>query len=245
LGEWVLAMRILVVGASKGLGRAFVEGLSQDGHTLVGVSRRKPDDLMLAASSKLQWIEADMASPGEAVEQIERHVPPELDVILYNLGLWEAKAFTDEYSFLDDTDDSIAEMVNVNITGTILLLKRLIPRLLNSSKPQVILTGSTSGLRQSGRPEVTFGASKFALTGIADALRESFRNQRLAVTCLQLGYLNTEDPITAPLADAIARGEGHLIPVHDVVNITKQILSLSPSSFVKEITMPAIADEQF
>ena len=33
--------------------------------------------------------------------------------------------------------------------------------------PHLILTGSTSGLRRSGQPEVTFGASKFALTGIA------------------------------------------------------------------------------
>lgn len=238
-------MRIMVVGASKGLGRAFVEGLCSDGDTIIGVSRARPNDLKVPGSISLQWIEADMASPSEAVDQIARQAPPELDALIYNLGIWEEEAFTEAYSFLEDSDETIVDMVNVNITGTILLLKRLIPRLLGAQKPQLIITGSTSGLRQSGRPEVTFGASKFSLTGIADALREGFRESRLAVTCLQLGYLNTEDALSVPLNDAAERGNGHLVPVHDVVNVVRTLLNLSSASFVRELVLPAIRDDRF
>ncbi|RHW20850.1 SDR family NAD(P)-dependent oxidoreductase [Pseudomonas jilinensis] len=238
-------MDLMVIGASRGLGRAFVEGLCAAGDRVIGVSRSKPGDLRLPEAVQLDWIEADMSSPLEAARQIEQQMPARLDALIYNLGVWEEAAFSEDYRFLDHADESIIEMVNINITGTILLLKRLIPRLLSARKPQLILTGSTSGLRQSGRPEVAFGASKFALTGIGEALRESFRAERLAVTSLQLGYLNTDDDLSTPLAEAARRGAGELVPVHDVVGLVRALLNLSDASYVRELVLPALRDERF
>ncbi|WP_454694553.1 SDR family NAD(P)-dependent oxidoreductase [Achromobacter aegrifaciens] len=238
-------MRIMVVGASKGLGRAFVEGLGQDAALIVGVARRAPQDIAVAPGCELRWIEADLSRPEAAVQQIAAQAPDELDAILYNLGVWEEHAFSEHYDFLADSPKEIARMVDINVTATILLLQRLIPRVFGARKPQIILTGSTSGLAGSGRPEVTFGASKYALRGIADALRENFRARRLAVTCLQLGYLNTEDGMDVPRDAASQRGEGGLVPVHDVVTMTRALLNLSDASFVREIVMPALMDERF
>ena len=238
-------MNILIVGASKGLGKAFVEGLPADGDTVIGVSRSRPNDLKLKSRAVVDWIEVDMADPLEATNVIDRQVPAELDVIIYNLGIWEKTAFTGNYQFLQSPDEEIINLVQVNITSAMVLLKRMMPRLLNSPRPQIVLTGSTSGLPQSGRPEVAFGASKFALSGIADALREGFREQRLAVTCLQLGDLNTDDGLSEPLAKACRNDSGQFIPVHDVVAMTRALLNLSSCSFVKEIVLPAICDERF
>nr|WP_256217594.1 SDR family NAD(P)-dependent oxidoreductase [Pseudomonas sp. NBRC 111119] len=114
-------------------------------------------------------MQADLANPVTGAEAIAASAPRELDVLIYNIGIWEQYAFTEQYAFLSDSDASISRLVKVNITATLLLLKRLIPNLLGSSRPQVILTGSTSALRQSGRPEVTFGATKAALNGIANS----------------------------------------------------------------------------
>ncbi|WP_152224265.1 SDR family oxidoreductase [Pseudomonas sp. SCB32] len=238
-------MKMMVVGASRGLGRALVEGLGKPGDSVIGVSRRLPEGLAVASEVSLEWIEADLARPAEAVALIEAEAPAELDVLICNVGIWEEHAFSEQYAFLSDSDESIGRLVEVNIVSTLLLLKRLVPRLLGSARPQLILTGSTSALRQSGRPEVAFGASKFALNGMADALREGFRDEGLAVTVLQLGYLNTDDPLSTPLADAAARGEGHQIPVHDVVTLVDALLRLSGASFVRELTLPAIRDERF
>lgn len=238
-------MRILIVGASKGLGRALAEGLGQDAEMIIGVSRKAPTDLTVAPSCALRWIEADLSDPEAAAARIAEQAPAELDAILYNVGVWEDKAFTDDYDFLADSPQQIARLLDINITGTILLLQRLIPRLLGRAKPQLVLTGSTSGLPRSGRPEVAFGASKAALSGIADALRERFRAQRLAVTCLQLGYLNTEDGLAVARDEASRRGEGTLAPVHDVVAMVRALLSLSDAAFVRELVLPAILDERF
>jgi hypothetical protein len=62
---------------------------------------------------------------------------------------------------------------------------------------------------------------------------------------LQLGNLNTDDALSIPLETAAARGNGELVPVHDVVAVVRTLLTLSPASFVRELVMPAIADERF
>ncbi|WP_347900982.1 SDR family oxidoreductase [Pseudomonas purpurea] len=239
-------MRTMVVGASKGLGRALIEGLGEDGDTLIGVSRTRPERLMPKAGVQVRWIEADLGEPSKAVRVIEQGIAEGgLDTLIYNLGIWEEHAFSPAFDFLTGHDEQVEAIVSCNITSTILLIKRLLPTLLKSPNPRIILTGSTSGLPQSGRPEVAFGASKFALHGIADALREGYRQQRLGVTCLSLGYLNTDDGLNTSRAIAEQRGEGQLIPLHDVVQVVRMALSLSSASYVKELTLPAILDERF
>lgn len=239
-------MKTLVIGASKGLGKALIEGLGEPGDTLIGVSRTRPEHLDHAPGVEVHWVEANLGEPAKAAHIIEEAVAADgLDTLIYNLGIWEEFAFDPAYNFLSDDDHQIEAIVTCNITSTLLLIKRLLPLLLKSANPRIILTGSTSGLPQSGRPEVAFGASKFALRGIADALREGYRQHRLGVTCLNLGYLNTEDPLSTPRAQAEQRDEGHSIPVHDVVQVVRMALSLSSASFVKDITLPAILDERF
>lgn len=238
-------MRILIVGASKGLGKAFVEGLAGNDDTVIGISRNRPKDLQLQTEAKVEWISVDMSNSIQASNIIEKQAPNELDVIIYNLGIWEEEAFGNNYHFLKSSDEEIVNLIGTNITSAILLLKRLIPRLLKSKRPQIVLTGSTSGLPQSGGPEVAFGASKFALRGIANALREGFREEKLAVTCLPIGDLNTEDSLSEPIDIACQRGNGTLIPLRDVVDITRALLKISNNSYVNEITLPAILDARF
>lgn len=238
-------MNIVIIGASKGLGRAFVAGLGTDEDAIYGVARSRPMAEFEHRAGSVTWIEADLSQPQQAVATIAPQLPNVIDVLIYNLGLWEVQAFADDYDFLQDDDLQIMTMVNSNVTATILLIKRLLPQILVSKQPRIILTGSTSALRQSGRPEVTFGATKTALNGIADALREGYRAQKLAVTTLQLGYLNTDDDLSVPLEQAAMASAGASIPVHDVVMLTNAMLQLSEASFVRELCLPALMDERF
>ncbi|MCX5463863.1 SDR family NAD(P)-dependent oxidoreductase [Alcaligenes parafaecalis] len=241
-------MNIMIVGASMGLGRALMDGLAQDGNTLYGVARRPPSSLGSSLrpdpSSNQHWICADLSQPDTA-SQLAAACPDSLDVLVYNLGIWEDTAFSDEYDFLSQSDQAIRRLVDVNLTGALLVIRHLLPHLLRSKQPRLILTGSTSGLRQSGRPEVAFGATKFALNGLADSLREGYRDQGLAVSCLQLGYLNTEDGLDVPLRTAAERDQGETIPVHDVLTIVRSLLQLSAASFIRELILPALRDPRF
>ena len=71
-------MRIMIARASRGLGRAFVEGICSPGDTVIGVSRSQPTQLKLPENSSLQWIEADGADPLSTTLRIEADAPPEL-----------------------------------------------------------------------------------------------------------------------------------------------------------------------
>ncbi len=241
-------MNIMIIGASMGLGRALMDGLAQDGNTLYGVARRLPNSssspLTPDPRAKQHWISSDLSQP-DAAGQLGAACPDSLDVLIYNLGIWEDTAFSPEYDFLSQSDQAIRSLVNVNLTGALLTIRHLLPHLLRSKQPRLILTGSTSGLRQSGRPEVAFGATKFALNGLADSLREGYRDQGLAVSCLQLGYLNTADGLDVPLQAAAARDQGETIPVHDVLTIIRSLLQLSPASFIRELVLPALRDPRF
>ena len=75
-------MRILIVGASKGLGKAFVEGLAGDDDTVTGISRNRPKDLQLQTEAKVDWISVDMSNSIQASNIIEKLAPTELDVII-------------------------------------------------------------------------------------------------------------------------------------------------------------------
>lgn len=238
-------MTILIIGASRGLGRALADGLTTAGHDVVGVARTIPD-------GRPGWIAADLSRPAEAARGIAAAIPADLDTVIWNVGIWEQAAFSEAYAFAGgaaragaDADAEIEALIQTNVTAAILVLRRILPGLLTHTQPRVIITGSTSGLRGSGRPEVAFGASKFAIHGIADALREGYREDRLAVTTLQLGYLNTDDGLDVPVADAAERGAGQLVPVHDVVRIVQTLLELSPAAFVRDLTLPAILDDRF
>ncbi len=241
-------MKIMIIGASMGLGRALMDGLAQDGNTLYGVARRPPTASSKPTQADWQarqhWISADLSDP-QAASELAQACPESLDVLIYNLGIWEDTAFSPDYDFLSQSDQAIRRLVDVNLTGALLAIRHLLPHLLRSTQPRLILTGSTSGLRQSGRPEVAFGASKFALNGLADSLREGYREQGLAVSCLQLGYLNTEDALDVPLQTAAERGQGETIPVHDVLTIVRSLLQLSSASFIRELTLPALRDPRF
>lgn len=232
-------MSVMVVGGSTGLGRAIVEGLRSDQYAVTGVSRSTPDDLAAP------WITADFSEPESAARTLSEHCPAQLNTLIWNLGVWEPTAFTEEYDFGTEHDAVTTALIATNVSAPILAIRALMPQLLASGAPQIILTGSTSALPRSGRPEVAFGASKTALNGIADALREGYRSEGLRVTTLQLGYLNTDDGLHVPVEDAAERGNGTLIPVHDVVAVIRTLLSLSSASFVREIVMPAVHDSRF
>ena len=211
---------------------------------IIGVSRKAPTDLTVAPSCALRWIEADLSDPEAAAARIADQAPAELDAILCNVGVWEQGFHR-----------------RLRLPGRFAATDRAAAGHQHHRHDPAVATAdpAPAGSRQAAagadrfdlriaaqrRPEVAFGASKAALSGIADALRERFRAQRLAVTCLQLGYLNTEDGLAVARDEASRRGEGTLAPVHDVVAMVRALLSLSDASFVRELVLPAILDERF
>lgn len=233
---------IIVFGASKGLGDAFVRGVPQSGDKVWVVSRSKPESLSVEDGVQRIWIQADL-SELQAAEQVASQLQGEtLDVLIYNVGIWEKEGFEEHYTFDKDEPADISQLIHVNVTSTIVCIQALLPQLRQSEAGKIIQIGSTAGLSNAGSSQVSFVASKFAIRGITEALREHTRNDRIAVTCINPGELAAEIPYEDGMERALAEYGGTRIPLQDMVTIVRCIISLSKAACVKEINMPALTD---
>ena len=224
-------MKILITGASRGLGSAYAQTLGHVDDTLYLISRTRPDSLDISDGITRHWLEADLTATGIHA-QIAAHIP-ELDAIIHNAATWESTAFSNQYNFEAVPEAETRAILDLNLTAPILLTQALLPVLKNSSNPKIILIGSINGLENSAMPEVAYNASKFGLRGIAHALREHLRPDRIGVSIINPGSIGWE-----------SSAQDFLIPPSDLVKLTRTIITMSRFSVVKEVDLPAMLDTQ-
>jgi len=234
--------KYIIFGASQGLGDAFVKGLPTAGDHVWVVSRRRPDSLDLQDGVERSWIQADLSENNIAKTIVASLQEEMLDVLIYNVGIWEKSGFEDDYNFDHDDPVDITNIIQVNMTATITCIQALLPNLRKSEAGKVILIGSSAGLEHTNNSQVSFVASKFGLRGITNALREHVRKDGITVTCINPGELAADITYEDGLEKAINEYNGTRIPVQDMIAIVKCVISLSRAACVKEINVPAITD---
>lgn len=229
--------RTLILGASRGLGYALAEHLAHTGDELLLVARQPARGSVLSHAT---WIATDLSNSAGASDTIANAVGTQpLDAIIANVGIWEAGAFADTYSFERTSDEETARIMTVNVTTTLMLVRRLLPNLRASENPKIIVIGSVSGLENSGTKEVAFAASNFAKRGMVHALRESLRADRIGVTIIEPGYMATPEV----LADLGSEQSHRAIPLQDIATLVEAVLKMSRRTNVKQIVAPAMLDE--
>ena len=229
----------LIYGVSKGLGKAIVQAVPKPTDIIYGVSRTQPQQI-----PNLNWICADLSKPEQAVSHVKGTIGQQkLDVLIYNVGIWEQQAFSDNYNLEDVSAAEINQIINTNINTCIQSIQSLIENLKLSDNAKIILIGSTWGVDNHNGKELVFSATKFALRGIAQSLREILREHLIGVSVLNLGYLASEYEIDQPTQDVLEQTKYALIPLADVIQAIHFILSTTKATCVKEILMPAMLDQ--
>ncbi len=222
---------LIVVGASRGIGAAVAEHLVSRTNRLITVSR--------SPSTIGEWVKADISTK-QGIEIVSNAVGDRvLDGLLYIGGTWEDKAFTQEYSFEKCSDEEIENVLLVNLLAPIRLTKSLLPLLRKSSNPKIIFMGALSGLDNFPAREVANSASKFGLRGAVHALREELREDKIAVTIINPGNIGTPE-VLSDLKEA-GKSEENAIPLQDILQVIDCVLSLSRSTCIKEIQIPAMS----
>jgi short-subunit dehydrogenase len=227
---------LLILGASRGLGAALVEGLPRKGDQVFGLSRSEPAWSRRKSAIKRNWIEADLCELG-AVQNARRAIgKAPIDSLIHVAGIW------DEASFEDMHDDEIAEILDVDLRAFLAFTRGLAPNLRRADHAKIIAIGSTNGLDNGDMTAVAYSAAKFGLRGACQALRQHFRKDGIAVTCLSPGSIASDVGYGDGAAAALKKHRGRRMPVADIVAMTRCILDLSPAACVKEIAMPALKD---
>ena len=235
-----MSKTFVVYGVSKGLGQAIIQALPTDQDLIYCISRSEPN----CTHEHFHWIAADLSKPEQSRDQVKAILQNEkVDYLIYNVGIWEALAFDSAYDFQRCSDFEIASMLQTNVHACLLAIQSLIENLKKSDNAKIILIGSTWGLDNHKGKEVVFSTTKHALRGMVQALRENLREDRIGVSIVNLGYLATEFSLDTPVDTVIQQTQSELIPLQDVMLALKFILSTSAASCVKEINMPAMADD--
>lgn len=225
---------IVVVGGSRGLGRAFCLGLPDDGDKVYCISRSEPCFDRSSRRAEYVWIDGNLSQP-DTMRLLARRIQDPVDLLVYNAGIWE------QTTFAETSDAEIVDIVNVNLTSALLLMKALIPQVVIANG-RIVVIGSTCGLENEGTRSVAYAASKFGLRGLVHSLREVLRERGIPVTCISPGSIATDVAFELGRDAAIESHKGKRIPVQDLVDLVRCIRGLSKASCVKEIDLPALLD---
>jgi len=180
---------IVVTGASKGIGRATALLLDKQGFTvLAGVrSQADGDQLRQAASSRLQPVIVDITNPAQVAQLAEtvRQVVGQngLDGLVNNAGI--AVAAPLEFLPMDE----FRRQIEVNLTGHLMVIQALLP-CIRQAKGRIINISSIGG-RLAGPMLGPYHASKFALEGLNDTLRQELAPWGIKVVSIEPGAIAT------------------------------------------------------
>src|SRR3990167_620841 len=185
--------KVLLTGASGGIGKALAVALQQQGARLVLAGRnleslqRLARHLLLAqekaheqshmqkSPARVALAQLDLGSDQmwqQAQAIAQKH--PDIDVLVNCAGrnLFAGVAETDPVQ--------TAAMLDVNLKGTILLTQALLPTLLERPQAMIVNVGSTFG--SIGYPGfAVYCASKFGVRGFTEALQRELAQTRVKV----------------------------------------------------------------
>jgi short-subunit dehydrogenase len=199
--------RVLLTGATGGIGQATAQALLRAGASLllVGRSEGALDELSRqlttagGSASRVRWIAADLTQARDVQRLVIEAARLDCNVVIHGAGLPAFGAF----QTLPAAD--IRSVLQTNLEVPVLLTQALLPRLLTLPQAQIVCVGSALG--RMGLPGFSvYSASKFGLLGFAEALR-----RELADTTVRVQYLGprtTRTRFNAPAVTAYNRATG-------------------------------------
>src|SRR4051794_32270569 len=177
--------RVLITGASRGLGRSLAEAFAWRGATLGLVARTEADLHSLvvelpAADHKILIADAsDRRQMTAAVEAFG-----DIDVVVANAGVARY------LNFAELPLDEAERMTNVNWLGTLYTVQPALKRMVERGSGSVVIVSSGAGVRAFPQASV-YGGTKAAQLAWARALRHELDGTGVDVTIVMPGEVET------------------------------------------------------
>lgn len=175
-------MKILITGASRGIGLAEAKRLSK-GNELFLVAENKESFKEKVKNAK--YFGHDL-SEEDGVADLAKAIKEEtktLDVLINNVGSYVSKKFDQEK--WEDVD----KMIDLNFRSHVLVTSGLLPLLRKSKNPHIIFM-SSAGAKTAVIGESVYSATKAAVTKFADVLRNELTG-KIKVTTIHSWGVNT------------------------------------------------------
>jgi len=161
--------RVLVTGASRGIGAAIATAFEARGCEVGRVSRKGE-------------ISADVADAGSIARAVETF--GRVDVLVANAGI------AHYLPFKDMPLDAVEELTRVNWLGTANTVKAALPGMLERGRGQIAIVSSGAGLRSFPNAAV-YGATKAAQRAFGEALRHELKGSGVGLTMVYPGQIHS------------------------------------------------------
>jgi short-subunit dehydrogenase len=190
--------RILISGATGGIGQAIAERLAARGATLVLSSRRRKELRELASSlpgglDAHEVIVSDLAKAGAAEKLIKD--AGDLDGLVANAAL-PASGRLEDFSSRE-----LGRALQVNFDAPIRMAHELVPKLEKKGEGHIVFIASLAGHAASPRASL-YSATKFGIRGFAFGLREDLRPAGVGVSVVSPGFVRDAGMFADSGADA-------------------------------------------
>jgi NADP-dependent 3-hydroxy acid dehydrogenase YdfG len=188
----------VVTGASSGIGVATARRLAREGCavTLIGRRRRRLDDVadsITADGGTTLVIEADLTEPDRAADAVQSTLDrfDRLDVLVNNAGIMLLG--TALHSTVEEWD----RMLALNVRALLHITHAAVPYLIDAAATSprrvadVVNVSSTAG--RVARPSSSvYNLTKFGLNGFSESLRQELLVERVRVSVVEPGTVDTE-----------------------------------------------------
>ena len=185
--------RILLTGASSGIGHALAQQLVATGNEILVVARRESRLKSLQEATKeysgtIHCLAGDFTCGVfrvEMIQWIDTNWDSTLDILIIKAGIGSHQAFA------DSKPEYLQQIMDVNVIAPLELIRGHLQHLRRSPSPVICNVGSVLGhVALPGNSE--YCASKFALHGFTDALRVELSNEQIDVVLVSPSTAKTE-----------------------------------------------------
>jgi NADP-dependent 3-hydroxy acid dehydrogenase YdfG len=219
---------VLVTGASSGIGRAIAKKLLHQGHHVIGVSRNVQQ--FTHSLENFSTVQLDLSQLKKLPAQLKTLAKdfPDIDTVIFSAGYGQFGSL-EEFSY-----PQIEALMTVNFTSQVFLTRALLPQLKRKQRADLIYIGSEAALKGS-RKGAIYCASKFALRGFTQALREECSNSGVRVCLINAGMVKT--PFFDTLSFAPADHETNYLLPEDIAETVDYVLNSRSHIVIDEINL--------
>ena len=222
--------KVLITGASRGIGRSIAERLLADGHQL-SLGLRDPAVLLGTALDHADVhrhpYDAEDPAAADAWVQASTDHFGGFDSVIHSAGIFSRAGVL----FEAGQEEEINRTMAVNLMGPWWLTRAAWPQLAAHGEGRLQVLVSMSGKRSKGRL-AAYTASKFALLGLCQTMRNEGWEAGIRVTAICPGWVNTDmaAAVQAIPAEAMTQPQ-------DIAALSAELLRLPNSAVPFELAI--------
>ena len=183
----------VVTGGSRGIGRAIVLKLAEEGMDVAFLYRSadaEAEELCRQCGAFQVRVRAYVCnvSDEEQVKQTLKEVQKDLGparLLVNNAGI------TDDGLVMTMKEESFAGVIDVNLKGAFLMIKHILPVMLRNKEGCIINISSVSGLF--GNPgQCNYAAAKAGLVGLTKSVAKEYASRNIRCSAVAPGFIDSE-----------------------------------------------------